>query len=199
MSVRNGLWCTLGMAVLALVAVTLGCKAMHEYDYYDNVQKSGLSTGQPTDAPRIMQQMRTANLKLVDSLIYMNGEGIMANSVQMYELARALKKTQPAVAMQAPDDVAKFKKLADDLAEIIVQVGSSARDNRMDLADWYYAQAFPLCNRCHVQFRNVTTPQPLTIPEIEKPAPTAPATEGTAPTPKGAAAPPAPLPAAGTK
>ena len=194
MSVLNGLWCTLGVAVLALVVVAIGCEAVDEYNYYAGVKESGLSTGQVTDVPGIMQQMRTANLKLVDSLIYMNGEGIMANSVQMYELARALKQTQPAVALQAPDDVAKYKKLADDLAEIIVQVGSSARDNRSDMADWYYAQAFPLCNRCHVQFRNVATPQPLAIPEIEQPAPAAPATA-----PAGEGMEPAPLPAAGTE
>jgi len=187
MSVRNGLRCTLGVAVLMLVVVAIGCEAVDDYNYYADVNESGLSTGQTTDVPALMQQMRTANLKLVDSLTYMNSDGIMTNSIQMYELARALKQAQPAVAIQGPDDVGKFKKLADDLGEIIVQVGSSARDNRIDMADWYYAQAFPLCNRCHVSFRNVATPQPLTIPEIERPTPV---DEGAAPTP---------LPDAGTE
>ena len=115
MNCRNVLWCTVSLTVLALVVVSIGCGAVDEYNYYADVKETGLSTGQVTNVPEIMQQMRSANLKLVDSLIYMHGQNIMNNSVQMYELARALKQAQPAVAMQSPDDVGKFKKLADDL------------------------------------------------------------------------------------
>lgn len=169
MSVRNGLFCMVSVVLVVGLAVSIGCEAMKEYDYYADVKESGLSTGQATDIPNIMQQMRTANLKLVDSLIYMHAQNVMSNSVQMFELSKALKQSQPAVALQAPDDAGKFKKLADDLSEIIVQVGAAANAGRMELADWHYAQAFPICNRCHSQFRQTAAPKSLTIPEIEPP------------------------------
>ncbi len=169
MSVRNGLFCTVSVALVVGLVVSIGCEAIKERDYYADVKESGLSTAQITDLPNIMQQMRTANLKLVDSLIYMHAQNVMSNSVQMFELAKAVRQSQPAVALQAPDDVGKFKKLADDLSETIVQVGAAANAGRMELADWHYAQAFPICNRCHSQFRQTTAPKPLTIPEIEPP------------------------------
>ena len=185
MSVRNGLYCVLGLALGVLVSGSTGCG---EYNYFSEVQGSGSSTGGKTDVAQMMQQMRVANLKLVDSLTYMNADGAQTYSVQMYELAKALEKTQPAVALQSPDDVAKYRKIADDLAEIIVQVGAAARDKRMDVADWNYTQAFPLCNRCHAQFRVAMTQKPLSIPEIEAPAP-APEAAPAAPSPAPEAAP----------
>ena len=169
MRVHKALSYAVSVALVGLLAVAVGCEVVREYDYYDGVKESGLTTGEKTDLPDIMAQMRTANLHLVDSLIYMHSENVMRNSVQIYELARAMKQSQPAVALQSPNDVAEFKKLADDLSEIIVQVGAAARDNRMELADWHYTQAFPTCNRCHVKFRGVTAPKPVTIPEIERP------------------------------
>ena len=169
MSVRNGLFCMASVVLVVGFAFSIGCEAMKEYDYYADTKESGLSTGQTTDLPNIMQQMRTANLKLVDSLIYMHAQNIMSNSVQMFELAKALKQSQPAVALQAPDDADKFRKLADDLSEIIVQVGAAANAGRMELADWHYTQAFPICNRCHSQFRQTAAPKLLTIPEIKPP------------------------------
>ncbi len=166
MSVRNGLFCTVSVALVVGLAVSIGCEAMKEYDYYADVKESGLSTAQPTNMPNIMQQMRGANIKLVDSLIYMHPQNVMSSSVQMFDLAKAVRQSQPAVALQGPGDVDTFRKLADDLAESIVQVGAAANAGRMELADLQYAQAFPICNRCHSQFRQITAPKPLTIPEI---------------------------------
>jgi hypothetical protein len=194
MSVRNGLYWAMGLALLVVLTGATGCETAKEYNYYSEVKGAGPSTGQVTDVPQIMQQMREANLRLVDSLTQMNAQGSMSSSVQMYELSRALVKTQPAVALKSPDDVGKYRKLADDLAEIIVQVGSAARDNRTDLADWNYAQAFPLCNRCHMQFRVTKTPK-SDIPAIEQPT-----TPESTPAPAGEVVPPltAPAPAPGT-
>ena len=155
MSVRTGLFCTLMVTLAGLLVLGIGCGAMKDWDYFADVKGSGLSTGQTTDVPSIMQQMRQANLKLVDSLIYQHAQNARGNAMRMYELALALQQAQPAVAIQSSDDAAKFKKLADDLAQIIVEVGAAAQDNRMDVADWHYAQAFPSCN-------------PLTIPEVEQ-------------------------------
>ena len=200
MSVRNGLFCVLGLAAGAFLVCSAGCESVRDTNYFSEVKGGGGSTAEITKVPEIMQQMRVANLKLVDSLMYMNAQGIMSNSVQMYELAKALEQTQPAVALQSPDDLAKYRKLANDLADVIVEVGRAANANRLDIADATYAQAFPMCNRCHAQFRVTMPAKPLAIPELEKqaaPTPTAetPAPESApAPAPADGAA-PAPAPA----
>ena len=183
MSVRNGLCCALGLGLMVMVACAAGCGTVREYDYFSEVKGGGATTNQEMDIAKLMQQMRVANLRLVDSLTYMNAQGVMDNSVRMYELARSLERTQPAVALQSPDDAGKYKKIADELADIIVEVGRAAQANRFDYADANYTQAFPLCNRCHLQFRVVLEPKPLGISELEPSEPMTPATPKTEETP----------------
>ncbi|GEM_PF-5685774 len=180
MSVRNGLGCALGLVLMVVCAA--GCGTVQEWDYFQDVKGDGASTGQETDVPRLMQQMRVTNIRLMDSLIYMDAPAVVDNSVRMYEFARSLAQTQPALALQSPDDSAKYKRIADELADVIVEVGRAAQANRLDRADMVYAQAFPLCNHCHQQFRVKVEPKPLNLPEIE--TKTAPKTETAPSTPQ---------------
>ena len=187
MSVRNALFLVLGLAAGALLVCPAGCESVRDTNYFSEVKGGGGSTAEKTNVPEIMQQMRVANLQLVNNLMYMNAQGIMSNSVQMYELAKALEQTQPAVALQSPDDMSKYRKLADDLANVIVEVGRAANANRLEIADTTYAQAFPMCNNCHRQFRVTLPAKPLAIPELEKQA-----VPGAAPAPAAGTAAPAP-------
>jgi len=197
MNIRNGLWFALSLGLVVWLTGASGCGVAEEYNYFSEVTGGGPSTGESTDVPKIMREMRTANLYLVDSLTTMNKDGAQRYSVQMYEMSKALGRTQPAVALQSPDDVAKYKKIADDLAEIIVQVGVASRDDHQEQADLIYAQAFPLCNRCHLQFRAALKAKPIEIPDIEKvnPTPSTGETPSTTPLP---ATPETPAPATPT-
>ena len=194
MRVRNGLYGVLGLALVVCLSASAGCETAKEYNYYSEVKGAGASTAEQTPVPEIMKQMRLANLRLVDSLTYMNLQAVQANAVQMYELAKVLTKTQPAVALQSPEDVGKYRKLADDLAETMLQVGAAARDNRPEVADWTYSQAFPLCNQCHMQFRAATPTKMSPLPPVIETPPSAPTTPPTGGT--GTETPTAPAPEA---
>lgn len=185
MSVRKLVVGPLGVLLVGLLLVSLGCEIWKEYDYYADTEKGGPSTAQSTDLPTIMKQMRTANLYLVDALVYMDQTRIMQYSVTMYNLANGVKLTQPAVALSGPDELAVYKKNADDLAEIIVTVGAAARDKRFDYADANYAHAFLQCNRCHLRFRAQLGAELPTLPE-------APMTPGAVAPPETPMVPPAP-------
>ena len=171
------------------------------YAIQSGAEPVSFAIGEQTDLPDLMKRMRFAQLNLSDRLTSGNSEDIVRAAVQVSLVAGEVGKYQPAIALESDDEAASFKRLANEVQDMAVEVAKAADGGRLGAADQFYVRLYLACNECHRLFRGAVGPsEPMEIPELETPKPPeeVPPDAGTLlpiPEPGPAPAPDEPLPA----
>jgi hypothetical protein len=128
--------------------------------------------GDKTEMKRVMQQIRTTNLNLVDRLAYGTPEDIVRQAVSLNVAVREVSNYQPAFATATAEEAATFKKLSHDVEDWSIEVAKAVDGGQPEMADQAYVRIYLSCNQCHRFFRVAPkSVPPMEIPQLETPKP----------------------------